>query len=79
MLALTSNDCCLDSEREAQLCCHSPWRKNNPQTAAQIRKGLVYIFRHVAARSWWNSKCKKFEPPDRTKKREYADEQRNAA
>lgn len=70
---------CLDSTQVAQLCCHSPWRKENPQTAGQIRKGLVSIFRHVAVRAWWNSKCKKFEPPDRVKKRENADKQRNAA
>ena len=47
-----------------QLCCHSPWRKGNPATAGQIRKGLLLIFRHVPVRQWWNRKCKKFEPPD---------------
>ena len=55
---------CLNSEAVAELCCHSPWRRGNPITAGQIRKGLVRIFRHVAVRQWWNSKCKKFEPPD---------------
>lgn len=55
---------CLNSEAVAELCCHSPWRRGNPMTAGQIRKGLVRIFRHVAVRQWWNSKCKKFEPPD---------------
>jgi hypothetical protein len=43
---------------------HSPWRKHQPQTAGQIRKGLVNILRHVAIRSWWNAKYKKFMPPD---------------
>lgn len=70
---------CLDSSKVKALCCHSPWRKGNPQTAGQIRKGLVYIFRHVAVRHWWNSKCKKFEPPDKAKDRNYEYVQRNAA
>lgn len=48
----------------ADLCCHSPWRKESPTTAGQIRKGLTAIFRHVDVRSWWNKKRKKFEPPD---------------
>lgn len=55
---------CLNSEAVEELCCHSPWRRNNPVTAGQIRKGLVTIFRHVAVRQWWNRKCNKFEPPD---------------
>jgi len=55
---------CLDSQTVKDLCCHSPWRGHNPQTAGQIRKGLVRILRHVSVRHWWNSKCKKFEPPD---------------
>ena len=42
----------------------SPWRKHQPQTAGQIRKGLVNILGHVAIRSWWNAKYKKFMPPD---------------
>jgi len=50
-----------------QLCCHSPWRKDNPKTAGQIRKGLVFILRHVRVRDWWNTTCKKFEPPDQPK------------
>ncbi|MCP3666480.1 MAG: hypothetical protein GY696_28940 [Gammaproteobacteria bacterium] len=53
------NDNCVQ-----QLCCHSPWRRDNPITAGQIRKGLVTIFRHVAVREWWDHKCKKFEPPN---------------
>ncbi|AKH38978.1 MULTISPECIES: hypothetical protein [Nitrosomonas] len=48
----------------AALCQHSPWRKHQPQTAGQIRTGLVNILRHVAIRSWWNAKYKKFMPPD---------------
>jgi len=47
-----------------QLCYHSPWRRDNPITAGQIRKGLVTIFRHVAVREWWDHKCKIFEPPN---------------
>ena len=46
------------------LCVHSPWRRNNPKTAGQIRKGLVYLFRHVAVRQWWNPKCHKFHLPE---------------
>ncbi len=55
---------CLNSQVVDDLCCHSPWRRENSKTAGQIRKGLIYIFRHVAVRQWWNRKCKKFEPPD---------------
>lgn len=55
---------CLNSTVVEDLCRHSPWRTETPKTAGQIRKGLVYIFRHVAVRQWWNRKCKKFEPPD---------------
>ena len=46
------------------LCQHSPWRRENPVTAGQIRKGLQMNFRHVNVRAWWNRKCKKFEPPN---------------
>jgi len=55
---------CLQSTAVEALCRHSPWRTKTPKTAGQIRKGLVYVFRHVAVRQWWNAKCKKFEPPD---------------
>ncbi|WP_419642516.1 hypothetical protein, partial [Thiolapillus sp.] len=37
----------LDDQTVRQLCCHSPWRKDNPTTAGQIRKGLLLIFHHV--------------------------------
>ena len=47
-----------------QLCHHSPWRRDNPVTAGQIRKGLQLNFRHVNVRAWWNRTCKKFQPPD---------------
>ncbi|SFJ08840.1 transposase, partial [Nitrosomonas sp. Nm34] len=49
---------CLNSQAVAALCQHSPWRKHQPQTAGQIRTGLVNILRHVAIRSWWNAKYK---------------------
>ena len=55
---------CLESQAVEALCRHSPWRKRTPQTAGQIRKGLVSIFRHVSVRQWWNGTCQKFEPPD---------------
>ena len=55
---------CLRSESVFQLCQHSLWRKGAPQTAGQIRKGLLNNFRHVAVRQWWNRKRKKFEPPN---------------
>ncbi len=55
---------CLNSHAVDELCRHSPWRTQTPKTAGQIRKGLVYLFRHVAVRQWWHPKCKKFEPPD---------------
>lgn len=58
---------CLNSQAVAALCQHAPWRKHQPQTAGQIRKGRVDILRHVAIRSWWNAKCKKFMPPDGNK------------
>ncbi len=54
----------LDDQAVRQLCCHSPWRKDNPTTAGQIRKGLLLIFHHVPVRQWWNRKCRKFEPPN---------------
>jgi len=52
-----------ESEEVDALCCHSPWRKGNPRTAGQIRKGLVKELKHVAIRRWWNKTCKKFQPP----------------
>ncbi len=55
---------CIESEAVAQLCHHSPWRKGSPVTAGQIRKGLLRNLMHVPIRSWWSSKCKKFEPPN---------------
>ena len=62
---------CLESSAVDELCCHSPWRKDNPRTAGQIRKGLVFILRHVRVRDWWNPTCKKFEPPDKGKSDDY--------
>jgi len=37
----------LDTDTVKALCQHSPWRRGNPTTAGQIRKGLVMIFHHV--------------------------------
>lgn len=54
---------CLNDPLVTALCGHSPWWKNTPQTAGQVRKGLVLAFRHVAVFHWWNVKCKKFLPP----------------
>jgi hypothetical protein len=54
----------LNTSSVQALCQHSPWRKDCPITAGQIRKGLLMIFRHVNVRAWWNHKCKKFEPPN---------------
>ena len=54
----------LNSSEVIQLCNHSPWRRDTPITAGQIRKGLVILFRHVSVRPWWNSTCKIFEPPN---------------
>ena len=54
----------LNTATVEQLCQHSPWRRDNPVTAGQIRKGLLMNFRHVNVRTWWNRKCKKFEPPN---------------
>ena len=58
---------CLESSAVDNLCCHSPWRTDNPRTAGQIRKGLVFILRHVRVRDWWHPTCKKFELPDKRK------------
>ncbi|WP_018274374.1 transposase [Teredinibacter turnerae] len=59
---------CIESETVKQLCQqHSPWRTRSPVTAGQIRKGLLKHLMHVRVRSWWNRKCKKFEPPDKVK------------
>ena len=70
---------CLNSTAVAELCRHSPWRRGNPITAGQIRKGLVSIFRHVEVRRWWNRKCQKFEPPDGAENRDFEYEQPKAA
>ena len=70
---------CIDSVAVDELCQHSPWRKGNPRTAGHIRKGLVYILRHVAVRAWWNSKCQKFEPPNMSNKKDYEQPQKYAA
>ncbi len=70
---------CLDSEAVKDLCRHSPWRRDNPITAGQIRKGLVRLFRHVSVRRWWNKTCKKFEPPDGTKYNDFEYELLKAA
>lgn len=40
----------IDSAAVEQLCFHSPWRKDNPKTAGQVRKGLAFNLRHVAIR-----------------------------
>jgi len=69
---------CLNSQTVEDLCRHSPWRTQTPKTAGQIRKGLVYLFRHVAVRQWWNRKCKKFEPPDWEENGRLVYEQRKA-
>lgn len=60
---------CSNNQVVDALCRHSPWRKKNPKTAGQIRKGLVGILRHVAVRQWWNATCKKFMPPNWGKNR----------
>jgi len=44
---------------------------DQPETARQIRKGLVRILRHVSIRGWWDSKCKIFRPPDKRKKTDF--------
>ena len=54
---------CSTSGSVKVLCTHSPWRKENPQTPGQIRKGLQIILRHVDVRSWWNPTYQKFGPP----------------
>ena len=61
---------CLNSHVVDELCQHTPWRKQTPKTAGQIRKGLAGILRHVAVRQWWNAKCKKFMPPNWDKNRD---------
>lgn len=62
---------CLNSVAVDELCRHSPWRQKTPRTAGQIRKGLILILRHVTVRHWWDSTCKKFEPPDWNKNDKY--------
>jgi hypothetical protein len=34
-------------------------RASSKVPCSQIRKGLVYILRHVWVRDWWNPTCKK--------------------
>lgn len=69
---------CLNSVAVQSLCCHSPWRRGNPVTAGQIRKGLVRILRHVSVRQWWDRKCKIFGPPNWNKDETYGDVQPNS-
>ncbi len=70
---------CNNSQSVQALCHHSPWRKPREQTAGLIRLGLVHVLSHVSLRSWWNSKCKKIEPPDWRKYDENRHEYRKAA
>ncbi|MBK8972827.1 MAG: transposase [Hahellaceae bacterium] len=70
---------CIESDTVDALCRHSPWRKGTPRTAGQIRKGLVVILRHVRVRDFWDSKCKKFRPPDWQKSQEPGEIGRKAA
>jgi len=44
----------------------TPWRKKNQVTAGQVRMGLQAILSNVRVRSWWNAKCRKFQPLDQT-------------
>lgn len=41
----------------------TPWRKKNQITAGRVRLGLQNILGNVQVRGWWNSKCRKFQPP----------------
>lgn len=41
----------------------SPWRPKIPQTAGQIRQGLVRIFRHFRVRDGWDRKSQEFHIP----------------
>ena len=70
---------CIDSDAVKELCQHSPWRRKAPTTAGQIRKGLLMILRHVSVGQWWDSTCKKFEPPDKKENEAYADKPRKVA
>jgi hypothetical protein len=69
----------LKSEVVDGLCCHSPWRHENPRTAGQRRQGRVYIFRPVRIRDWWSPTGQKFQPPDPGKSHDYDEKQRKAA
>jgi hypothetical protein len=42
----------------------TPWRMKQPITAGRVRLGLQRILRQVAVRDWWNSKSRKFKPPE---------------
>jgi len=61
----------LNGQLMDDLCCHSPWRKDNPKTAGKIRKGLGFILRHVRVIDWWSPTYKKFEPPDEQNNTDY--------
>lgn len=52
------------SEQISALSVLTPWRQNKHITAGQVRLGLQRILGHVRVRDWWNSKSRKFEPPD---------------
>lgn len=55
---------CLPQATLESITQHSPWRKKHAVTAGRIRTGLLFEFRHVRVRDWWDRKCKKFRPPN---------------
>lgn len=68
---------CLNNPTVDALCRHAPWRKENPKTAGQIRRGLTLLFRQVAIRQWWDATCKKLRPPDWGENEDDGHQQRN--
>ena len=42
----------------------TPWRMKQPITVGRVRLGLQRSLRQVAVRDWWNSKSRKFKPPE---------------
>lgn len=51
-------------DRASELVRWTPWRNHQPITAGRVRLGLQRVLRQVAVREWWNTKSRKFKPPE---------------
>ncbi|MBF0626982.1 MAG: hypothetical protein HQL91_02055 [Magnetococcales bacterium] len=54
----------LGGDQIRQLANLTPWRVNRTVTAGLVRTGLQKHFSHIRVRDWWDSKSRKFMPPN---------------